>query len=333
MSPRHTDRRIRSQSLSRSFASTPSAIRTTPDPGFAASFLTSSTSSRLQRPPAANTIPPHGRVSAAISITATTQAPTRPLSPTNGSTPTSAAKDRSASTTRSSCSSWKATRHPSWASSTMASTPIAGPIGAAGAAATSTANPTEKTHPIWTQGGDEFARVTSQDSVTGVDGAEHVSDHATIWRWREAFQNDFAARMSWTVADFAHANHNPVAVVNAKQGTAPIEMDVAQGSPSLLTRAKAPTPMDSRCTSWFHYAEAGMADGIIASLTLTGAESPRVDGRGDSHVVPLWLPLIPCKGDGWLTSFSPSQMRAPHALTSYRRIILHVHPAGATANQ
>jgi len=77
--------------------------------------------------------------------------------------------------------------------------------------------PYGETHPIWTQGGDEFARATSQDSVTGVDGAVHVSDHATIWRWRDAFQNDFAARMTWTVADFAHANHNPVAVVNGKQ--------------------------------------------------------------------------------------------------------------------
>ena len=38
---------------------------------------------------------------------------------------------------------------------------------------------------IWTQGGDTFSRVTSQDTV-GI----HVSDQATIWRWREAFQND-----------------------------------------------------------------------------------------------------------------------------------------------
>jgi len=50
--------------------------------------------------------------------------------------------------------------------------------------------------------------VTSQDSVTGKDGATYVSDQATIWRWREAFQHDFAARMDWTVRDYAHANHN-----------------------------------------------------------------------------------------------------------------------------
>ena len=59
--------------------------------------------------------------------------------------------------------------------------------------------PYGETHAIWTQGGDEFKRVDSRDTVTGTDEKEHTSDQATIWRWREAFQNDFAARMSWTL--------------------------------------------------------------------------------------------------------------------------------------
>src|SRR5215831_3873212 len=50
--------------------------------------------------------------------------------------------------------------------------------------------PYGETHAIWTQGGDEFKRVDSRDTVTGVDGKEHTSDQATIWRWREDFQND-----------------------------------------------------------------------------------------------------------------------------------------------
>ena len=83
--------------------------------------------------------------------------------------------------------------------------------------------PRAETHPIWTQGGDVFSRITSQDTVRGADGKEYTSDQATIWRWREAYQNDFAARMSWTVADYAHANHAPELVVNGQGGTAPIE--------------------------------------------------------------------------------------------------------------
>src|SRR5579875_3272879 len=44
--------------------------------------------------------------------------------------------------------------------------------------------PYGETHAIWTQGGDLFSRVTSQDEVTGIDGQQHISDQATIWRWR-----------------------------------------------------------------------------------------------------------------------------------------------------
>ena len=50
--------------------------------------------------------------------------------------------------------------------------------------------------------------------VTGVLTV-HASD-IPVWRWRTAFQNDFAARMTWSVADYAHANHNPIAVVNGQ---------------------------------------------------------------------------------------------------------------------
>ena len=55
---------------------------------------------------------------------------------------------------------------------------------------------------LWTQGGDSFpGRDNSKDTVTGVDGRTYTSDQATIWRWRTAFQHDFAARMDWTIKD------------------------------------------------------------------------------------------------------------------------------------
>lgn len=61
------------------------------------------------------------------------------------------------------------------------------------------------------------------------DGREHTSVHATIWRWREAFQHDFAARMDWCVADaFEKANHNSVAVL---RGVRP-ELPVVQRAPA-----------------------------------------------------------------------------------------------------
>ena len=42
-------------------------------------------------------------------------------------------------------------------------------------------------------------RDNSKDTVTGMDGKIYTSDQATIWRWRTAFQHDFAARMDWTI--------------------------------------------------------------------------------------------------------------------------------------
>src|SRR5580704_9606173 len=191
--------------------------------------------------------------------------------------------------------------------------------------------PYGETHPIWTQGGDEFARVTSQDTVVGADGREHVSDQATIWRWREAFQNDFAARMTWTVADFAHANHDPIAVVNGQGGTAALEMDVRVGQTITLDAGRSCDPDGQRPHfHWFHYGEAGLADGNLAALTLMGVDSPSVTVRADAACRPLWLPLISCKGDGVAHVILAVTDEGAPRLTSYRRVILHVH---AAANQ
>lgn len=189
--------------------------------------------------------------------------------------------------------------------------------------------PYGETHEIWTQGGDEFKRVDSRDTVQGIDDKEHTSDQATIWRWREAFQNDFAARMTWTVADFKHANHNPIAVVNGKGGTEPIEMDV-QISQSITLDASQSSDPDGQPIHyhWFHYGEAGLADGNLAAVTLTGADTPRVTVRADGACRPFWLPLIPCKGDGVAHIILAVTDEGSPKLTSYRRVILHVRGRG-----
>ncbi len=185
--------------------------------------------------------------------------------------------------------------------------------------------PYGETHPIWTQGGDEFARTTSQDAVLGADGVEHVSDQATIWRWREAFQNDFAARMSWTVADFAHANHNPVVVVNGQEGTQPIEMEASVGQSVELDASRSSDPDGQRLHyHWFQYAEAGSADGNIAALTLSDAETAKARVKVDAACRPMWLPLIPCRGGGTAHIILAVTDEGSPRLTSYRRVILHV---------
>jgi hypothetical protein len=189
--------------------------------------------------------------------------------------------------------------------------------------------PYGETHAIWTQGGDEFARVTSQDTVVDADGKQHVSDQATIWRWREAFQNDFAARVGWTIGDFAHASHEPKAVVNGEPGTAPLEMDVTVGQAITLDAGASKDPDGHGLHyKWFHYAEAGSADGNLAAVTLTDAETARVTVRADAACRPMWLPgLMPCKGVGTAHIILAVTGEGTPPLTSYRRVILHVHGA------
>ena len=188
--------------------------------------------------------------------------------------------------------------------------------------------PYGETHPIWTQGGDEFTRITSQDTVVGSDGAAHTSDQATIWRWREAFQNDFAARMSWTVEDYAHANHNPVAVVNSAAGRAPVYMDATVGKPLVLDASASHDPDGQPMTfHWFHYQEAGSTGTNIATVKIDDADSPRATVTATSPCHEYWLPgLVPCKGDGSAHIILAVTDNGSPRLTSYRRIILTVHP-------
>ena len=188
--------------------------------------------------------------------------------------------------------------------------------------------PYGETHPIWTQGGDEFARTTSQDAVEGVDGHEHVSDQATIWRWRSAFQNDFAARMDWTVRDFAHANHPPIVVVNGTSGSGPIFVDATVGQTIPLDASATHDPDHQKLSyQWFLYPEAGLTGEHGASVDLSGAATFVAKVRATSACRPMWISgLAPCHGAGVMHIILAVTDDGTPRLTSYRRIVLTVHP-------
>ncbi|KAF2114011.1 hypothetical protein BDV96DRAFT_600754 [Lophiotrema nucula] len=55
------------------------------------------------------------------------------------------------------------------------------------------------------------------DVVQGLNGQTFTSNQATIWRWRDAFQHEFAARIQWTLAPDgpeSNTSHPPIVVVN-----------------------------------------------------------------------------------------------------------------------
>ena len=109
-----------------------------------------------------------------------------------------------------------------------------------------------ESRPYWTNGRN------SRDTVVGTDGKNYTSDQATIWRWREAYMHDFAARMDWTIADVGKANHNPDVTVNGQPGKAPIAIEATVGTPVKLD-ASASKDRDGNALkyAWFFYSEAG----------------------------------------------------------------------------
>jgi hypothetical protein len=191
--------------------------------------------------------------------------------------------------------------------------------------------PFGESHPVWTQGGDLFSRVTSQDTVTGADGQSRTSDQATIWRWREAFQHDFAARLDWTIKPFAEANHNPIVTVNGQAGTAPLFVEAEVGQPVVLDASQSYDPDGQPLHfSWFHYAEAGAGSGAgLAKVNLVDAESPKVTITATATCRPMWLEAAtpPCPAVGVAHIILSVTDRGFPSLTSYRRVVLEVRAA------
>ncbi len=101
-----------------------------------------------------------------------------------------------------------------------------------------------ETRPFWTDADDE---------VLGIDNRWHTDNHATIWRWREAYQNDFSARMDWTIKPYAEANHPPIVKLDH-----PAQITAQKGDVIKLAATNCSDPDgDALSYNWFYYNEAG----------------------------------------------------------------------------
>lgn len=92
------------------------------------------------------------------------------------------------------------------------------------------------------------------DWAIGLNNDTFLSQFATIWRWREAYQYDFAARMQWSVNPDNSSNHQPVAVVNGSCGT--LEIPYVFGDSVVLDASESwDQDGDALEFDWFHYRE------------------------------------------------------------------------------
>jgi hypothetical protein len=196
--------------------------------------------------------------------------------------------------------------------------------------------------PFWTQGGDSYpGSSNSQDTVAGTDGALRTSDQATIWRWRRAFQHDFAARMDWTVRDVLAANHNPDVAVNGRRGHEPLALDAQVGAPVTLDAdGTVDRDGDALTYRWFFYPEAG--SGVPGHPVFAGSPWPggppaaggppelpaRVVLQNAATATATVLPKIA----GIAHVILAVEDDGVPSLTSYRRVILTINAGPAPAS-
>ena len=159
-----------------------------------------------------------------------------------------------------------------------------------------------ETRALWTN---------AEDSViSGVDKKAYKSIQATIWRWREEYQNDFAARIEWTVKEYNQTNHPPVPML--ANGDL---MTVKSGELFHLSANGTTDPDgDSMSYLWFQYPEAGTFKGYVnfspyaRNLYDLPVTAPVVDHEVTIH----FILKVTDKG-------SPP-------LTRYKRVIVTVQP-------
>lgn len=146
------------------------------------------------------------------------------------------------------------------------------------------------------------------------EGTTYENVFASLFRWRTAFQHDFAARMDWSVTpSYEEANHNPVAAFRGDTSRAVVRLTAAPGETVPLSAAGSRDPDGDRLAyAWTHYREPGSYDGTVDVQNSSAREArfvaPEVRAPETVHLIMT----VTDNGE-------PS-------LYSYRRIVVVVEP-------
>jgi hypothetical protein len=179
----------------------------------------------------------------------------------------------------------------------------------------------------------------ASDAVIGIDGKTHLGSQGTIWRWREAYQGDFAARMQWTLSsDFKSACHAPVVVVNGDSGLEALHVKAEFGETVKLDASESWDPDGNALKfKWMHYPEP------TATQSNTKFEVPNLEfeetSEGDTRMQKVQV-MIPGQDEGFVFPFDETKImkwgkktyhlilevvnNGNHPMRSYRRILVEV---------
>jgi hypothetical protein len=142
-----------------------------------------------------------------------------------------------------------------------------------------------------------------------LEGGESIS------KWKDDINNDFAARIQWSVtSDYKGANHHPIVVLDNEKSASKDMVERTIDSSSDLTfdasRSYDPDGNDLHYY-WFYYKEVGTYSG---NIPISNARSSKVTIKIPSEAKGKTIHIILEISD----SGTPS-------LTSYRRLVLHIN--------
>lgn len=167
-----------------------------------------------------------------------------------------------------------------------------------------------ETRPFWTD---------AEDEVFGADGRWHTDNHATIWRWRQAYQNDFAARMDWTIKPYDQANHPPVPKLGHSN-----RLTAKPGARVPLSAEGSNDPDgDALSYEWFYYNEAGTFP-VSSARSGQPVLIQNFDQPSAWFTVPTSRVMPP--GTGTMHIVLAVTDHGTPRLTRYQRVIVDVRP-------
>ena len=141
---------------------------------------------------------------------------------------------------------------------------------------------------IWTNATDTYIPYLHNDYGRNVrrDTNSFSDNRVTLWRWRDDFQNDFAARMDWCTKSYEDANHPPVPILENSD-----EITVKSGDVFHLDASGTTDPdEDNLSFLWFNYPEAGSYKKLIKidsaeNISIVNVIAPEVENEETAHFI------------------------------------------------